>query len=108
MSSINLYDEDTEKIRKVGIVLQKKWNFIAQRLDPWPYTEKNRKMIDLWHDEVVKHYEEIGFVAEVDVTPAYAKLSPPVISIVKRIRHHEFDFDKKIWEVKKSKEQGSR
>jgi hypothetical protein len=109
----NLYDEDQRRIYKVGQDLQEKWNYVAARLDidpllkrPLIHSKKNGKMFALWHEEAIKRYRDIGFIAEIDITPALAGESPPVISIVDRVEPLVFDFDKKAWEVKKSREKG--
>ncbi len=99
----HLYDEDQERIQKVGINLNQKYQYILRRMDETPMSKKNRQLLTAWHDEVIHRYQEIGWVAECDITPALAGLAPPTIEIVGRVENHEFDFDKKKWEVLKSR-----
>lgn len=105
--SSNYYDEDAEKVRKVGTDLNNKWNYLARKLDPLPLNNSvHRQMIQVWHDEAVNRFAEAGFVVEVDVTPALAGLAPPTVSVVGKTEVKAFDFDKKAHEIKKSREIG--
>ena len=101
------YDEEIEKVEKVGANLNEKYQYILRRMNlDAPMCTKNRELLTAWHDEVIHRYHQIGFAAECDITPALAGLAPPKIEIVGRLSDHEFDFDKKKWEVLKSRENG--
>lgn len=54
-------------------------------------------------NEVQNRFAEIGFKVEANVD---AETGYFTFDITGRISNHEFDYDKKIWEVKKSKETG--
>lgn len=101
------YDEDAEKVRRVGTDLNNKWNYLARKLDPLPLNNKiQTQMIQVWHDEAINRFADAGFVVEVDVTPALAGLAPPVVSVVGKTEVSAFDYDKKAHEIKTSREQG--
>lgn len=104
----NYYDEDAERVRKVGIDLNQKWNFVARRLDNPLGSKVQQQMIQVWHDEAVNRYREAGFIVEVDITPALAGISPPTIAVVGKTEDKPFDHDKKAWEVRRSRSQGGR
>lgn len=101
------YDEDAEKVRRVGTDLNNKWNYLARKLDPLPLNSKvQTQMIQVWHDEAVNRFADAGFIVEVDVTPALAGLAPPTVSVVGKTEKQAFDHDKKAHEIKKSREIG--
>lgn len=103
----HFYDEELKKIDKVGANLNEKYQYILRRMDlDAPMSSKNRQLLTVWHDEVIARYQQIGFAAECDITPALAGLAPPIVEILGRVEDHEFDFEKKSWEVKKSRGEG--
>lgn len=107
--SASYYDEEQEKIREVGQDLNNKWRFVVSKLPDIPMANDTaRRMVERWHSEAVQRYQEIGFIAEVDITPALAGVGTPVISIVSRTEKHAFDHDKKAWEINKSRSQGGK
>lgn len=101
------YDEDAEKVRRVGTDLNNKWNYLARKLDALPLNNKiQTQMIQVWHDEAVNRFADAGFVVEVDVTPALAGLAPPTVSVVGKTDVAEFDHEKKAYEIKRSRDIG--
>lgn len=100
---LNVYDHEKKKIEEVGADLQRKWNFLARRLDDNIYSNKNRKLIELWHQECMNKFKEAGFNVTVDVTPALANVSPPTITIESRTQPHVFDHERQAYEIKTGK-----
>ena len=100
----HLYDEEIEKMEKVGANLNEKYQYVLSKMDlDAPMCKRNRELLTAWHDEVMNRYAQIGFAVECDITPALAGLAPPTIEIIGRTEDHEFDFEKKKWEVLKSR-----
>lgn len=100
---LNIYDSEREPIMKVGIVLQDKWNDLVTKVDRNNLSSKrNSELMTAWADEARNRYRELGYVVEVDITPALADVATPTISFVDRVTKEEFDFDKMAYEVKKS------
>jgi hypothetical protein len=106
----HVYDEEQDKIRLVGQNLQNKYNYILGKMDfENPMAKRNRDLLAVWHDEVIHRYHQIGFIVECDITPVLAGIGTPTIDIVDRVnRNHEFDFEKKGWEVDKHREDKDR
>lgn len=107
---MDIYDEEAAKIKEVGVDLNKKWQWLAKRLPPLPLqNEKARQAIQIWHDEAVARYHDAGWIVEVDITPALSGLMAPTVSVVDRVQKISgFDFDKKQYEVRKSRERGGK
>lgn len=97
------YREDREKIFKVGVIMQRKWDFLTQNrfdLDN-PKSNKNVGLMQSWAEEAEKRYNEIGFEVTIDITPAMAGQSPPVITIQERITPELTDHERIGFEIKK-------
>jgi hypothetical protein len=95
---IDIYDSELPKIGKVSQDLNTKWNYLARRLDG----ATGSKLIDainIFSKEVQGRFQEIGFIAEVNVAPIYMD-RPPEITIVDRIVKQEFDHERKGYEIK--------
>ena len=103
---IDIYDSELPKIGKVSQDLNQKWNFLARRLDG-ATGAKLIEALNIFSQEVTGRFQEIGFIAEVDVAPVYMNM-PPSITIVDRLIKTEFDYEKKGWEVKKSRAEGGK
>lgn len=104
MAQNDLYDEEQLKIYKRGIQVQRRWREIARTIEITNLKDTSKKLNE-FHKYAVGEFEKLGFIAEVDVTPIWAD-KPPTISIIGRTEYHEFDHDRKRYEVRKAKEEG--
>lgn len=100
------YKEDREKIFKVGVTMQRKWdNLCEHKFDiNNPKSNKNIGFMQAWAEEAEKRYNEIGFQVTIDITPAMAGISPPTITIDERVAPTLTDHERIAHEVKKEKE----
>jgi hypothetical protein len=99
------YKEDRENIFKVGVVMQKKWDYLCEhRFDvDKPKSNKNVGLMQAWAEEAEKRYNEIGFEVTIDITPAMAGISPPTITIDERVTPTLTDHERIAHEIKKEK-----
>lgn len=102
MAIKQVYDEETESIRQVGIEVQRQWRELAPKID-LANTKDTARKLNEWTKVVEGAFERIGFRAAVDVNPIYGD-QPPGITILERINPiSEFDYEKKAAEVKKAR-----
>jgi hypothetical protein len=96
------YKEDREAIFKVGVTMQKKWDFLCSNrfnLEN-PKAQKNVSLMQDWATEAEKRYAEAGFRVTIDITPAMAGIEPPTITIDERIEPELTDHERIYHEVK--------
>jgi hypothetical protein len=99
------YAADREAIFKVGVVMQRKWDYLCQHrfeLDK-PKSNKNVGLMQAWAEEAEKRYLEAGFKVTIDITPALGGASPPTITIDDRVTPELTDHERIGYEVKKEK-----
>lgn len=103
---LNVYKEDREKIFKVGVTMQKKWDYLcSHRFNTInPRATKNVSLMQAWAEEAEKRYKEIGFEVTIDITPAMAGISPPTITIDERVTPELTDHERIGYEIKKEDE----
>ena len=97
------YKEDREKIFKVGVTMQKKWDDLCNHKFDLknPKAHKNVGFMQAWAEEAEKRYQEAGFIVKIDITPAIAGVSPPTITIEDRVKPELTDHERIYHEVKK-------
>jgi hypothetical protein len=100
---LEVYEADREKILKVGITMQRKWDDLCNHKFDLnnPKAHRNVGFMQAWAEEAEKRFEEIGFVVKIDITPAIAGVSTPTISIEERVKPELTDYERVIHEAKK-------
>lgn len=100
MAIKHVYDEETDRIREVGVNVQRLWRDLAPKINLADHKDTAKKLNE-WVKIVEGAFERIGFRAAVDVNPIYGD-KPPEISILERVNPiSEFDHEKKQKEVLK-------
>lgn len=100
---LNVYKEDREAIFKVGVKMQKKWDYLCEHKFNTvnPKATKNVSLMQAWAEEAEKRYKEIGFEVTIDITPAMAGISPPTITIDERVTPELTDHERIGYEIRK-------
>lgn len=86
---INLYQDEVVNIT----------NTVAKVSLKWEGKTANGENLSQLHRELIGRLEDIGFLAEVDVTPVLAGM-PVSVSILDRIDSQVFDLEKRQHELK--------
>lgn len=93
---IPLYDEEQGRITATVRTVQQR------------YSGKRNTLENLYalETEIRERLQMIGFEAIVDVTPSFEQKPIEVVVTARIDKKHEFDFDKKKFEVIKSRKEG--
>ena len=102
----DLYDDELPKIGAVAKDVNDKWLFLDRRLQG-ANAAKITQALQLYRDEVVKRFEDIGFEVDVDITRYWAGLAPEV-AIIRRTEPIYFDHEKKAHQVREARQRGGR
>lgn len=99
---LEIYKGEREKVFRVGMVLQRKWDDACKKMDmDKPSSQKNSLIMEQWANEAKNRYAEIGFEVIVDITPSLAGVKPPTISLAERIEKKLTDHERIAHEIKK-------
>lgn len=104
---LNVYAEERKKIEEVGIIMQRKWNYLTDyKLNrDVPKSKKNIELMEEWAKEAQNRFLEAGFKVTVDITPAMANISPPTVSINDRVKPQLTDHERIAHEIKKEQKE---
>lgn len=86
---VNLYQNEVENITSIVEKVSATW---------WGKTASGENLA-LLHKELLGRLLDIGFVADVDVTPVLMG-QPVTVAIVSRVEPEEFDFEKRQHELR--------
>jgi hypothetical protein len=90
-----LYDEEAYKITEEVRKVQTKWYG----------KQATGENLMLLANEIKGRLNDLGFLTEVDVTPALVS-EPIEVRVIGRTEAHTFDWEKKSHEVRKSRKEG--
>ena len=94
---VNLYQNEVEEITNVVEKVSKSW---------WGKTASGENLA-LLHKELLGRLQDIGFEADVDVTPVLAGM-PATVAIVNRIEEKDFDIEKRQHELRQMAERNEK
>lgn len=97
MDLIEVSTEEAAAIYKIGEAMNTKWS----------HKTANRENLQEFAYEITSRYAELGFIVNVDITPALVGVGYPDVAIVGRIKPMEPDHDRIRYDIKKKmKEEG--
>lgn len=94
---VNLYQNEVEDITKVVEKVSQSW---------WGKTASGENLA-LFHKELLGRLQDIGFEADVDVTPVLAGL-PATVAITNRIESTDFDIEKRQHELQTMRDRNEK
>jgi len=94
---VNLYQNEVEEITSTVEKVSQAW---------WGKTASGENLA-LLHKELLGRLQDIGFIADVDVTPVLAGL-PATVAIVDRVDAQDFDIEKRQYELRQMEDRNEK